>query len=77
MTTLDGRKTPNRKGRDICLDRKNHSCDARFGRHPCNLSMHSMLRDMTKRRGNHNVKLYLEETNLFYGAKMLRQFSLQ
>ena len=77
VTPLDAKKTSYRKGRDFCLDRKNHSCDVSFGRHTCNLSTNNIYRDLTKNRGNRNVKLYMEETSLFYGANMRRQFSLQ
>ena len=77
VTPLDGRKTSYRKGMDFRLDRENHSCDASFGRHTCNLSTKNMQRDLTKNRGNRNVKLYMDESSLFYGAKMHRQFSLQ
>ena len=72
---VDGRK--NRRGRDFRLVRENHSCDASFGRHTCNLSTKNMQRDLTKNRGNRNVKLYMDESSLFYGAKMHRQFGLQ
>ena len=74
---VDGRKTSYRRGRDFRLVRENHSCDASFGRHTCNLSTKNMQRDLTKNRGNRNVKLYMDESSLFYGAKMNRQFSLQ
>ena len=77
VTPADARKTSYRKGRDFCLDRKNHSCDVSFGRHTCNLSTKNIQRDMAKNRGNRNVKLYMDESSLFYGAKMHRQFSFQ
>jgi hypothetical protein len=77
VTPLDARKTSYRKERDFCLDQKNQSCDASFGRHTCNLSRNNIYRDLTKNKDNRNVKLYMDETSLFYGANMHRQYSLQ
>ena len=76
-TPLHTRKNSYRKGRDFCLEQKYHSCDASFGRHTCNLSRSNIYRDLTKNEDNRNVKLYTDETSLFYGANMHRQYSLQ
>ena len=67
----------------ISVERKNRSYDESYSKHTCSLAMdrenhkHSCYTGRTKNRDNRNVKLYMDDTSLLYGAKLHRQFSLQ
>ena len=79
----DAAKRRRTEYRRISVERKNRSYDESCSKHTCSLAMdmenhkHSCYTGRTKNRDNRNVKLYMDDTSLLYGAKLHRQFSLQ